>query len=184
MNPPGLSTAIHGGFKETVEQKCSLPDKDPHLFGYFVEYMYREGWLHDKGNQLHSSQFLTLARLYTMGDRLLAQNFQHHTLRKIADALPETEELSDHDICDLPEIICTELPPMQNEDPLQGQILWCAASRLIRLQKFDRFRELLQQHTQLGVKRCMRAGNCPNAQPKTATTPSHSRFSPETVYPT
>jgi hypothetical protein len=179
-----LSAAIHGGFKETVEHKCSLPEEDPHMFGYFVEYMYREGWLHDKGTQLHSSQLLTLARLYTMGDRLLARDFQHRLLRKIAVALPTTKDLSDQDICDLLEITCTELPPVQNEDPLQAQILWCAASRLVRLQKFDRFPELLQQNSQLGVKLCMRAGNCPNAQPETATTPSHSRFSPETVFST
>jgi BTB/POZ domain len=180
-----FAKTFQGAFKEASEQECTLPEEDPRLFGYFVEYMYREGWLHENNkntNHVHCSKILTLARLYTMGDRFLAKAFQDLTLLKLGSALSSGPDLSDQDICELLEIAGAELPDLPEENPLQAQIFWYAAGRISRLQKFDRFPELLREHPQLGVKLCMRAGSGSTSQPKLPQTYDDSRFKPETLY--
>ncbi len=68
-----LSKTFQGAVKESAEQDCTLSEEDPRIFGYFVEYMYREGWLHDNESFLQPQPELsTLARLYSLGDRLMA----------------------------------------------------------------------------------------------------------------
>ena len=76
----------------------------------------------------------------------MAKGFQDRTLHKFASALRNTQELPDQEVCDLLEIACAELPDTADEDPLQAHIYWYAASRMYKLQKFDRFAELLREH--------------------------------------
>jgi hypothetical protein len=35
-----------------------------------VEYLYREAWLHDTEERVHHNHFLTLAKLYKLGEIL------------------------------------------------------------------------------------------------------------------
>ena len=177
-----LSKAFQGAFKETADQECILPEEDPRLFGYFVEHLYREGWLHGQETNFHYSKFSTLARLYTMGDRLMAKGLQDLTLQRFAAAICRTTELPEQEICDLLEIVGTELPDTPNEDPLQAQVFWYAASRMSKLQSFDRFPELLREHPQIAVKLSMRAGNATGSQPKVPSTSKDPKFRPESIY--
>jgi hypothetical protein len=171
-------------FKEASEQECTLPEEDPRLFGYFVEYVYREGRFHENNkntNHFHCPKILTLARLYTMRDRFLAKAFHDLTLLKLGSALSSGPYLSDQDICELLEIAGAELPDLPEGNPLQAQILWYAAGRISRLQRFDRFPESLREHPQLGVKLYMRAGSGSTSQPKLPQTYDPSRSKPETL---
>lgn len=157
-----LAKTSQGAFKEASEQECTLPEKDPRLFGYFVKYVYREGRLHENNkntNHFHCFKTRTLARLYTMKDRSLAKTFQDLILLKLGSAPSSGPYLSDQDICELLEIAGAELHDLPEEIPLQAQILWHAAGRISRLQRFDRFPELLRVHPQLGVKLYLRAGS-------------------------
>lgn len=179
-----LSKTFQGAFKEAAEQECTLSEEDPRLFGYFVEYLYREGWLHDSNNKtdLHLDEILILARLYTMGDRLMAKDFQDLSLRKFAAALDRTHDLPDQDICNLLETVGAELPDTSDEEPLQAQVTWYAAARMSKLQKLDRFPELLREHPQLAVRLCMRAGNRSDSRPAIPATLENRRFKPESTY--
>ncbi|ERF70776.1 hypothetical protein EPUS_08334 [Endocarpon pusillum Z07020] len=178
-----LSKTFQGAFKESAEQECILSEEDRRIFGYFVEYMYREGWLHDAKSSLHQSKLSTLARLYTMGDRLMVKGLQDLALRKIAVTLDKTRDLPDQEeVCDFLEVAGAEVPDTPNDDALQAQVLWYAASRLHKLQNFNRFHELLRQYPQLAVKLCMLAGNGNTTQPKIPSISDDKRFKPESIY--
>ncbi|KAF7512840.1 hypothetical protein GJ744_011943 [Endocarpon pusillum] len=177
-----LSKTFQGAFKESAEQECTLSEEDPRIFGYFVEYMYREGWLHDEKSSVHQSELSTLARLYTMGDRLIAKGLQDLALRKIALTLDKTRDLPDQEVCDFLEVAGAEIPDTPNDDALQAQVLWYAASRLQKLQDFNRFHELLRQYPHLAVKLCMLAGTKTNTQPKLPGISDDKRFKPESIY--
>lgn len=177
-----LAKTFQGAFQETITQACTLSEEDPRIFGYFVEYLYREGWLHDDKSKLPESELSTLAQLYCTGDRLLATSFQDLVLRKIAETLGQARDLSDHELCNLLEIAAAEVPDLPGDDALQAQVCWYAAQRFRRLQKFSRFPELLREHPQLAVKLCMLAGDGSNSQPKLLGVSNHQRFKPESVY--
>ncbi|KAL2369202.1 hypothetical protein RJ035_003799 [Blastomyces gilchristii] len=66
---------------------------------------------------------------------------------------------SDTVVCDLLEIVETEMGYKAPDDPLGDRILWLAVQRLEKLQKFDRFASLLQEHQELAMHLCMRAGS-------------------------
>lgn len=204
-----LSKAFHGGFKEASKQECTLPEEDPRMFGYFVEYMYREGWLHDDGGgqsknhrntvydliydyeerRLIESKLkilLTLTRLYIMGDRLMAKGFQELVLRKFITLMlifHGKRQLPNKHLCDLLKIVYTEIPDTPREDPLQARVFWLAAAQLRNLQNSDRFPQLLREHPELAVKLCMVAGNADKplqTLPQQVPTGSvEKRFKPE-----
>jgi hypothetical protein len=171
--------ALGTGLRETAEQKCALLEEDPQLFGYFVEYLYRETWLYDTGESIHYSNLFILATLYAQGERLLASNFQNAISHKFTINLSKAQELPEGDICDLLPVCSTELPVLEHEDPLQAQIFCYAASRLSKLQKFDPFVVLLQQHPYVGVKICMRTGNDTSRQPELAKNMNSPMFRTE-----
>ncbi|EDN05428.1 hypothetical protein I7I51_09015 [Histoplasma capsulatum] len=66
---------------------------------------------------------------------------------------------SDTVVCDLLEIAETEMGYKASEDPLSDRILWLAVQRLEKLQKSGRFVSLLQEHQELAMHLCMRAGS-------------------------
>jgi hypothetical protein len=70
-----FSKAITSSFKEAKEYIIEKDEEDPDLFGFFVEYLYRDQSILSRKVQ-HYSEFITLARLYAIGERLLAPKFQ------------------------------------------------------------------------------------------------------------
>ena len=158
-----------------------LEEEDPELFGYFVEYLYRRQWLEDQ-EPLVEHDFVIIARLYALGERLQASDFQYATLRKFTLSFPPRTPLPDQDVCDLLEIACAELPDKVNEDPLRAQIFWHAATRITQLQNYDYFLRLLEVHKELGKHMCIRAGNSNSTQPTKPSLPLPPRFKPESIY--
>jgi len=177
-----LAKDVNGGFNEQSSRKILLHEEDSGLFGYFVEYLYRSKWLAHKQVE-HDSDYIILARLYALGERLQAHQFQLATLQKFSSSLNSQRSLlSDQGVCDLLDVACAELPERINEDPLRAQIFWYATSQLTRLQKYDYFLRLLRIHEDLGKYLCIRAGNSSVSQPTRPSEPLPERFRPESVY--
>ena len=63
-----LAKDVKGGFNEESNRRISLQEEDLELFGYFVEYLYRSEWLKEQIQR--DSDYIILARLYTLGERL------------------------------------------------------------------------------------------------------------------
>jgi hypothetical protein len=81
------------------------------------------------------------------------------------------------------EIVGAELPDCagEEEDPLQAQVLWYAAGRMVKLQKMGRFSRLLGEYPQLAVRLCMRAGNGVGVQQVMVGGGEEKRFRPEST---
>ena len=178
-----LAKDVSGGFNEQSNRRILLLEEDSGLFGYFVEYLYRSEWLAHKQVE-RDSDYIILARLYALGERLQAHQFQLATLRKFTSSLSSRISLSDQGVCDLLEVACAELPERINEDPLRAQIFWYATSQLTRLQNYDYFLQLLGMHEDLGKYLCIRAGNSSASQPTRPSEPLPERFRPESIYHT
>jgi hypothetical protein len=179
-----LAKDVNGGFNEESKRRISLDEEDSELFGYFVEYLYRSGWLAE-GEIRRDTDYIILARLYALGERLQAHKFQLAALRKFTPSFGRKISLSDQCICDLLDIACAELPERIVEDPMRAQIFWYAASRLTHLQDYDYFLRLLQMHKELGRYLCTRAGNGTQSQPPgppEPPEPQHMRFRPESIH--
>ena len=178
-----LAKDVKGGFLEEQSKTIILHEEDPELFGYFVEYLYRsESFVSIIGkNRQNNSDYVILARLYALGDRLQAQRFQHAVLCKFTSFFTSNTNLLDQGICDLLEIVCEQLPEKSNEDPLRAQVFWYAACRLKNLQKYNYFRELLERQPDLGRFLCTRAGNSTASQPSKPSGPLLQRFEPEGI---
>lgn len=176
-----LAQDVKGGFGEQSSKRILLDEEDPEMFGYFVEYLYRSEWLAEEHVQ-RDSDYVILARLYTLGERLQAHKLQLATLRKFTSSFGTRNSLSDHCICDLLDIACTELPDRPGEDPLRAQIFWYAASQLGRLQGYNYFLRLLETNRDLGKYLCIRAGNTTKPQPGKPSETLPPRFEPESIY--
>ena len=172
-----LYNSLKGDFMEAENWKINLPDEDPELFGYFVEYLYRDGSLLSR-NVANYSEYITVARLYALGERLGAVRFQSVALRRFTASL-NGSQIPELSICDLLEIACTTITARVTEDPMRAQIFWYASSRISQLQKFDMFRQLLKEQSELGAYLCMRLNQ---QQPTKPAEPSHTRFEPESEY--
>jgi hypothetical protein len=117
-----FSKAMTGSFKEANEYIVKKDEEDPDLFGFFVEYLYRDQSILSRKVQ-HYSEFVTLARLYAMGERLLAPKFQSCVLWRFCESLSTGTPISEESICELLQIACTRITERVREDPMRSQIL-------------------------------------------------------------
>ncbi|KAK8196998.1 hypothetical protein HDK77DRAFT_432537 [Phyllosticta capitalensis] len=133
-----------GDWKEKRESKIPTEDEDPELFKSFVNYLYQDRWTSTgKDNE---SGIVHLARLYCLGDRLIAKRFQETVLFECRKILEGNSAISVEEVCSLLEIAFTELPERKNcEDPLQECVAQLGASRLFDLQNHPRFKEELSR---------------------------------------
>jgi hypothetical protein len=69
-----MRTASKGNLKEAEDGTIEIEDEDPELFGFFVECVYRDQSILSRDVQ-HHSEYITLARLYATGKRLIAPAF-------------------------------------------------------------------------------------------------------------
>ncbi|KAF2789769.1 hypothetical protein K505DRAFT_365307 [Melanomma pulvis-pyrius CBS 109.77] len=115
-----FSKSLSGKFKEAEENAIHLEDEDPNLFGFFVEYLYRNRPCEVK----HNSAYVTLARLYALGERIMAPNFQSHCLWRFTQSLGTNSDISGESICELLRIACTEITERPKEDPMRVHIFW------------------------------------------------------------
>ncbi|KAK8218024.1 hypothetical protein IWZ01DRAFT_547425 [Phyllosticta capitalensis] len=132
-----------GDWKEKSENKITIMEEDPELFRSFAKYLYRDDWSYRNNNG--ESYLVHLARLYCLGDRLVAKRFQESILWRFALKLRLDEKLSEDDLCGILEVAFTELPQRHDMDPFQRRVARLGASRLFDLQKHPRFRNELSK---------------------------------------
>lgn len=171
---------LTGGFKEAQTNAIDL-DEDPELFGFFVEYMYRNRSILSREIG-HYAEYATLARMYAMGERLMAPRFQSYALWRFTESFSSDTEISDDVLCDLVQIACTEITERASEDPMRSQIFWYGASKIQKLQQCPMFQQVLGEVTDLGKHLCLWIGK---AQPNRTPMPNDvqvEKFRPESEY--
>lgn len=167
--------------KEASKKAIDLEDEDPNLFGYFAEYLYRDcSILSDDID--HYSKYVTLARLYAMGERLMAPKFQSYALGRFAQSLSYQTQISEESICDLVQTACLEITERVREDPMRSQIFWYAGSKITNLQKSDMFRQLLCDIPDSGRQLCLWMGRSQPGKPTMPSELQYQRFGPESEY--
>lgn len=176
-----LYNSLKGDFMEAENWKINLPDEDPELFGYFIEYLYRDFSLLSP-NAANYSEYITVARLYALGERLGAVKFQSIALWRFTALLNGSSQIPELSICDLLEIACTTITARVTEDPMRAQIFWYASLRISQLQKFDMFRQLLKELPELGACLCMWLNQGQPAKPAEPSRVRQTRFEPESEY--
>lgn len=176
-----FSKNLGGDFKEANENAVRLEDEDPNLFGFFAEYLYRDCSIlsHDVD---HYSKFVTLARLYAMGERLMAPKFQSYALWRFSQSLGSDTHVSEESICELLRIACLEITERVREDPMRSQIFWYAGSKITKLQKFDMFRQLLCDIPDSGRQLCLWMSQSRPERPAKPSELQYQRFGPESEY--
>lgn len=158
-----------------------MEDEDPELFGFFVEYLYRDRSILSRQVQ-HSSEFVTLARLYAMGERLMAPKYQSYTLWRFTESLGTHTKISEESLCDLLHIACTEITERNREDPMRSHIFWYAGTKITNLQKLSIFRQMLGEVPHLGKHLCLWMNQ---SQPGKSSAPNeaqYQKFGPESEY--
>jgi hypothetical protein len=176
-----FSKALTGSFKEAKEYIVEKDEEDPDLFGFFVEYLYRDQSILSRNVQ-HYSEFVTLARLYAMGERLLASKFQSCVLWRFCESLGTGTHISEESICELLQIACTGITERVREDPMRSQIFWYAAYKITSLQNLGMFRQLLSDIDDLGKQLTLWVNK---SQPKKVSEPpelQYQRFGQECEY--
>jgi hypothetical protein len=176
-----FSKSLNGSFKEAEDKAIKLDDEDPDLFGFFIEYLYRDHSILSRGVQ-HYSEYVTLARLYALGERLVASNFQSRCLWRFTEALNSNIFISDESICELLNIACTDITERMKEDPMRAQIFWYGGCKIANLQKSDKFRQLLYDVPDLGRQLCLWMGKAQPQKPATPNQLQDQRFAPESEY--
>jgi hypothetical protein len=176
-----FSTSLNSRFKEAEKKAIKLEDEDPDLFGFFVEWLYRDHSILSREVD-HYSEFVTLARLYTLGERILAPNFQCYCLWRFTESIGSHKNNSDESVCELLRIASTEITERKKEDPMRAQIYWYASTRITNLQSFDMFHQLLQDIPDVGNKLCLWFDR---QRPEIPTKPKiqpDKKFAPESEY--
>jgi hypothetical protein len=173
--------SLNGDFKEAGDCAIEIEDEDPELFGFFLEYIYRDRSIPSRDVQ-HYSEYVTLARLYAMGERLMASAFQAYCLWRFTQSLEIRSPISEDALCELLQLACIEITERVREDPLRSQIFWLGGSKIKNLQKFGTFHQLLHDLPDLGRHLCLWVHR---DQPPKASKPCellYQRFGPESEH--
>ncbi|XPS98304.1 hypothetical protein M3J09_007512 [Ascochyta lentis] len=149
-----FANSLSGNFKEAKDRTIEIEEEDPELFGYFVEYLYRDRSILSRAIN-HYSEYFTLARLYAMGERLVAEAFQATCLWRFTQSLEAQSPISEEVICDLLQLACTEITERVREDPLRSQIFWFGGRKVATLQQSGGFRQMLNDLPDLGRHLCL-----------------------------
>ena len=176
-----FSNSLTGTFKEAEEKAIEIEDEDPCLFGFFVEYLYRDCSILSRDVQ-HYSDYVTLARIYAMGERFMAPKFQAYSLWRFTRSLGSNTSISDESICELLRVACTEITERVREDPMRTQIFWYGGVQIAKLQKFDMFRQMLCSIPDLGKQLCLWVNRSQPEKPASLNGLQHQRFAPESEY--
>jgi hypothetical protein len=86
---------------------CGERCRGSRAFQIFVEYLYRDQSILSRKVQ-HYSEFVTLARLYAIVERLLAPKFQSCVLWRFCESLGTGTPISEESICELLQITAME----------------------------------------------------------------------------
>jgi hypothetical protein len=175
-----FSRQLNGSFKEASEGAIKL-DEDSELFGFFLDYMYRDRSILSRDIS-HTSEYVTLARLYAMSERLAAPRLQASCLWRFTQFPAHNTVISDEATCELLQIACTEITERVSEDPMRAHIFWYAGYKISSLQKSGMFRQLLCDVPEVARQVCLMVTQ---GQPPKSAMPnelSFKRFSPESEH--
>jgi hypothetical protein len=84
----------------------------------YFEYISRDRSILSRKVQ-HHSEYVTSARLYAMGERLMAPAFRAYCLWRFVQSLEARCSISNEGIYELLQLACTEIAERVREDPLQ-----------------------------------------------------------------
>ncbi|KAF2705154.1 hypothetical protein K504DRAFT_484532 [Pleomassaria siparia CBS 279.74] len=176
-----FSKDLNGRFKEAEKKAIDIEDEDPDLFGFFVEYLYHDRSILSREVQ-HYSEYVTLARLYAMGERLMAPKFQSYSLWRFTKSLSSKTFISDESICELLRIACTEITERVREDPIRMHMFWYGGTKITDLQKSGMFHQLLCEIPDLGKHLCLWVNQFQPTKPAMPNELQYPRFKPESEY--
>ncbi|KAK8217998.1 hypothetical protein IWZ01DRAFT_478648 [Phyllosticta capitalensis] len=144
---------LRGPFKEAQTGKIPDCEEDPELFAVFADFLYHDGWLTKRGSLFHPFEWVLVPRCYAMGERLGSKNFQRACLWKVQHSMTLETFIPNDALCQILKAT-TELPERttENEDPLRSLVLWHTAGRISTLRKKPQFKELLDEHPELGYQ--------------------------------
>ena len=63
-----LAKSVTGDWAESAKKEIEIPEEDPAIFGFFVEYLYTDLWISRKCVDT-DSEYVVLAQLYALGER-------------------------------------------------------------------------------------------------------------------
>lgn len=150
---------LRGPFREAHTQSIDLSTEDGNVFVYFVQYLYNcnEWRCPTLPGTLSTPDHVLLARLYALGERMLAPNFQDAVLRNFFRNFRRDTKIAPNDICDLLETACSEITERADNDDVMRHNIFCyAAFHVESLQPLDRFKQLLHKHPELGRQLILR----------------------------
>jgi hypothetical protein len=176
-----FSTQLNSAFKEAETSAIEVEDEDPELFGFFVEYIYRDHSILSREVR-HYSNYVTLARIYAMGERLMAARLQAQCLWRFTQSLKTSTDISEECICALLQIACTEITERVKEDSMRSHIFWYAGYQIGKLQKSDMFRQLLYDTPDVGHQLCLWVQKSQPPKPAMPNELQDDRFKPESEY--
>lgn len=123
--------------KEKGDGKIFIMDEDPELYRSFVSYLYRDEFGTTEIDD--GSDLVLLARLYCMGHRSLAGRFQQAVFCEFRRKIEEGAEISVNNLCNLLDVVFTELLEQGYGGKLETSVIRMATFRLDDLQKNDKF---------------------------------------------
>jgi hypothetical protein len=177
-----FSAGLKSIFKEGQDHTINMDDEDPEMFGFFVEYIYRDKSLLSR-NVVHYSEYVTLAQLYAMGERLMARRFKALCLWRFTELLATNTAMSEESVCELLHIACTKITQRVKEDPMRSQIFWYAGIRISNLQQCGAYRQLLRDEPEVGQQMCLWMNQPQPAKPAEPIENRHKKFEAESEYP-
>ncbi|KAK8254528.1 hypothetical protein HDK77DRAFT_478208 [Phyllosticta capitalensis] len=149
---------LRGYFKEAQTGKIPDCQEDPELFAVFADFLYHDGWLRKRKSLYYSCEWVMVSRCYAMGERLGSKVFQRECLWKLQHSITLKKfTIANDALCRILKAT-TELPERTtgNEDPLRALVLRYAAGQISTLRKDPAFKELLDEHPELGCQILMR----------------------------
>ena len=172
---------------ESKEKRIKLEEEDPALFGFFARYLYTDSPLLDKDEIKHDTEYVVLARLYALGDRLQAQRFQAAVLKRFVQSFPDSPEFETSflpvlQVCELLDIVLSELPDKKEEDRLKMFVPWHAEHRKSMLKEHPYFRRLVREHNHLPSLLSLHTKDKFRSQPEKPREEPEQRFVDEDVY--
>jgi hypothetical protein len=146
-------------FTEGREWRIELPDIQPAVFSVFVEILYRITLDPSSSVIWNADERIvpTLLEAYALGERLICPRVKNAAEKTFASLLDMYRlKLSEGAVCKLLEIGSTKLHTFP-DDSVSSRIMDLALERLTVLQRFDGFKTLLQEHTNVAIHIALQA---------------------------
>ena len=152
----------------------NLAEETSELFKDFVSFLYIPGWVPPINTPM---DLIRLPRLYAMGERLMAQEFQDVVLRVLRDTVKK-RTLEATGVMLMLRSVCNEViaRPWPNDDRMRDHVFWFATKNLSSLRKSPSFIQFLDELPEVGKQLSLRAGDTVVWPPTTPFTPKKEKL--------